>query len=131
MPKNPLAEVFGFPTSNMSEVAVNHRNNNLCPFHNSSGPNCTKASVEKPLGVCSIYQGKELAITCPVHFRQDYKILADAGQFFFGGKKFVTLTEVRLNDKVGKSAGNIDIVLACLDKDGKVADFGAIEGQAV
>ncbi|MCJ7583682.1 MAG: hypothetical protein MUO30_02785 [Anaerolineales bacterium] len=131
MPKNPLAEVFGFPVSAMSEIAVNHRNNRLCPFHNSSGPNCTKASVDNPLGVCSIYQGNSIVVTCPVRFRQDFKILSDAGRFFFGDKKFVALTEVRLNDKAGKSAGNMDIVLAVLDSNGKVLDFGTIEVQAV
>jgi hypothetical protein len=131
MPKNPLAEVFGFPVNNMSEVAVNHRKNRLCPFHNSSGPNCTKASVQNPLGVCSIYQGSEIAVTCPVRFRQDFKILSDAGRFFFNDQKFVALTEVRLNDKNGKSAGNIDIVLAVIDQNNKILDFAAIEIQAV
>ncbi len=131
MPKNPLAEVFGFPVNNMSEVAVNHRENRLCPFHNSSGPNCTKASVQNPLGVCSIYQGNEIVVTCPVRFRQDFRILSDAGRFFFNGEKFVALTEVRLNDKNGKSAGNIDIILALIDKDKNILDFAAIEIQAV
>lgn len=131
MPKNPLAEVFGFPVENMSEVAVNHRNDRLCPFYNSSGPNCTKGSVDNPLGVCSIYQGNNIVITCPIRFRQDFKILSDAGRFFFDDKKFVALTEIHLSDKAGKSAGNIDIVLAVLDKTGKVADFGAVEVQAV
>jgi len=131
MPQNPLAEVFGFPVNDMSEVAVNHRRNRLCPFHNSSGPNCTKASVENPLGVCSIYHGNNIVVTCPVRFRQDYAVLTDAGQFFFGEMKFVALTEVSLKDENGKSAGNIDIVLATLDGNGKVIDFGAIEIQAV
>ncbi len=131
MPKNPLAEVFGFPVDNMSAEAVNHRKNRLCPFHNSSGPNCTKYSVQNPLGVCSIFQGNNLVITCPVRFRQNYSILSDAGKFFFGDKRFIALTEVRLSDKIGKSAGNIDIVLAVIDDKKTVVDFGAIEVQAV
>ncbi len=131
MPKNPLAEVFGFPIHNFSDVAERHRAHRLCPYHNSSGPNCTKFSVEDPLGVCSIHHGNEIVVTCPVRFRQDYKILADAGHFFFEDQNFVALTEVRLPDKNGKSAGNIDIVLAVLDKNKKVTDFGAIEVQAV
>lgn len=131
MPKNPLAEVFGFPVQNLSDTANRHRMDRLCPYHNSSGPNCTKFSVEDPLGVCSIYQGSEIVVTCPIRFRQDFKILSDAGRFFFGDQKFVALTEVRLPDKNGKSAGNIDIVLAVLDKNKKVIDFGAIEVQAV
>jgi len=131
MPKNPLAEVFGFPVNNMSEVAVKHRKNRLCPFHNSSGPNCTKTSAHDPLGVCSIYQKNEIVITCPVRFRQDLRILSDVGRFFFGGQNFVALTEVRINDRNGKSAGNIDIVLALLNKHKNIFDFAAIEIQAV
>jgi hypothetical protein len=41
------------------------------------------------------------------------------------------LTEVRLSDSQGKSAGNIDIVLVAYDDKGKVYDFGALEIQAV
>jgi len=131
MPRNPLAEVFGFPVDNMSAEAINYRKNRLCPFHNSTGPNCTKFSIQNPLGVCSIFQGNDLVITCPVRFRQNYSILSDAGRFFFGDEKFVALTEVRLSDKFGKAAGNIDIVLAVLNDNKSVADFGAIEVQAV
>jgi hypothetical protein len=131
MLKNPLAEVFGYPIDNMTNIAVNHRNNRLCPFHNSSGPNCTKFSVENPLGVCSIFQGSTIVVTCPIRFRQNYTVLSDAGKFFFGSQKFLALTEVRLNSKDGSSAGNIDIVLAVLDHNKKILDFGAIEIQAV
>lgn len=45
--------------------------------------------------------------------------------------KWSTLTEVRLNDTFGKSAGNIDVVLVAYDDKGKVYDFGALEVQAV
>lgn len=131
MPKNPLAEVFGFPVDNMSAMAINHRKNRLCPFHNSSGPNCTKFSIQNPLGICSIFQGNNLVITCPIRFRQNYSILSDAGRFFFGNQKFIALTEVRLSDKTGKAAGNIDIILAVLNANKCVTDFGAIEVQAV
>jgi len=44
---------------------------------------------------------------------------------FSFGTRIVALTEAHLNDKAGKSAGNIDIVLAVLGSDGKVLDFGA------
>ena len=42
-----------------------------------------------------------------------------------------SLTEVRLSDSRGKSAGNIDVVLVAYDDKGKVYDFGALEVQAV
>jgi hypothetical protein len=132
MPKNPLVEVFGYPISNMSQEAVNHRQGRLCPFHNSSGLNCTKNSATDPLGVCTIFAGDAVAITCPVRLRQDMLIVADAAQFFFPrGTRHVALTEVRLNDVHGKSAGNIDIVLVALDEQNQIIDFGALEVQAV
>lgn len=132
MPKNPLAEVFGYPVSNMSQEAANHRNGRLCPFHNSSGLNCTKNSATEPLGVCTIVAGDALAITCPVRLRQDMLIVADAAQFFFPtSTRYVALTEVRLNDVSQRSAGNIDIVIVALDEQGQITDFGALEVQAV
>ena len=131
MPKNPLAEVFGFPVSNMSQDAVNHREGRLCPYHNPSGLNCTKTSATDPLGVCSIFDKDKLVVTCPVRLRQDLIILADAAHFFFPNKQYIALTEARLKDREGKSAGNIDIVLAVLDEHDKVVDFGAVEVQAV
>jgi Restriction endonuclease NotI len=130
---NPLGEVFGYPVGNMSNDAANHRSGRLCPYNNPSGPNCTKNSVIDPLGVCSIVEGNGLAITCPVRFRESNLIVSDAAQFFFPESRRppIALTEVRLNDKRGKSAGNIDIAIVMLDDTGAVADFGALEVQAV
>ena len=45
--------------------------------------------------------------------------------------RYVPLTEARLKDKRSKSAGNIDIVIAALNEDDEIADFGAVEVQAV
>jgi hypothetical protein len=68
----------------------------------------------------------------PDRFRENWIIADDAAAFFFNGKsKWSSLTEVRLNDSQGKSAGNIDIVLVAYDDNGKVYDFGALEIQAV
>lgn len=132
MPSNPLAEVFGFPVGNMTRHAIDHRQGRLCPYHNSSGPNCTKSSVDDPLGVCSILDNQAKAvITCPVRFRQNWMILSDAAQFFFPNTSYVALTEVRLKDGEGNSAGNIDVILATRDESGRVVDFGAVEIQAV
>lgn len=131
MPKNPLAEVFGYPVDNMTQDAVNHRHGRLCPFHNSSGINCTKSSATDPIGVCTIFDRNKIVATCPVRFREDFQIVADAADFFFLGSNYVALTEARLKDKFGKSAGNIDIVIAAVDKRGEILDFGAVEVQAV
>lgn len=126
-----LGEVFGFPAGNVSTQATYVRDNKLCPFNNK-GPRCTKDSVSDPLGVCSVREGNEPTITCPIRFRQDWIIAVNAAAFFFPGHDYWTaLTEVRLPDKYGQSAGNLDLVIVAHDVDGKVLDFGAVEVQAV
>lgn len=129
--KNPLAEVFGFTTTDFSSNAKRHRDKRLCPYNNKI-PNCTKDKAQDPLGVCSVFHNGDVVITCPIRFRQNWLIADDAADFFFGeGAKWTTLTEVRLKDADGGSAGNIDVVLCAYDKAGKVYDFGALEVQAV
>lgn len=131
MPNQPLVEVFGFPPTNLSAAAARYRKLKLCPFNNKV-PNCTKDKADNPLGVCSVFHGDNVAITCPVRFRQDWLIAEDAAAFFFPeGTSWTSLSEVRLNDKNGNTAGNIDIVLVAYDSTGKVTDFGALEVQAV
>ena len=131
MPRHPLAEVFGFPTGNFSPEASRHRANRLCPYNNKV-PNCTKDKAKDPLGVCSIYEDDNVAITCPIRFRQDWLIADDAAAFFFPqNRAWTSLTEVRLSDKQGRSAGNIDVVLVAYNDQGRVIDFGALEVQAV
>jgi len=59
-------------------------------------------------------------------------IAEDAARFFFPkGTMWTSLTEVRLNDLNGVSAGNIDIVLVSYDDRGRILDFGSLEVQAV
>ena len=131
MPDHPLAEVFGFPVNNQSKEAVRHRKLKLCPYNNKV-PNCTKDKANAPLGVCSIFDKEGTTITCPVRFREDWLIAEDAAEFFFPkGTEWTSLTEVRLKDMKGQSAGNIDIVLVAYDKQGKLIDFGSLEVQAV
>ena len=130
-PKHPLAEVFGFATADMSSNAIRHRKKRLCPFNNRV-PNCTKDKAQDPLGVCSVFNEGEIVITCPIRFRQEWLIADDAAEFFFEpDSTWTTLTEVRLKDRNGNSAGNIDMVLCAYDKAGKVYDFGGLEVQAV
>ncbi len=130
-PNQPLAEVFGHLISDQSASANRYRARRLCPFNNKV-PNCTKDKAKNPLGVCSVLHDGKPAITCPVRFREDWLITDDAASFFFPeDATWSSLTEVRLNDANGKSAGNIDVVLVSYDIDGKVLDFGALEIQAV
>lgn len=127
----PLAEVFGFSIDNQSQRAVRYRENKLCPFNNIVS-NCTKNSIEFPLGVCSLNHKDKPVIICPIRFREDWKIVSDAASFIFDQKTTWThVGEVRLKDKFGKSAGNIDYVLVAYDDKGRVLDFGSLEVQAV
>jgi hypothetical protein len=128
----PLAEVFGFPINNYSDEAQKCRSERLCPFQDLI--KCTKDKAKDPLGVCTVYGEhiKDHAIICPMRLKQGNKIFADAATFFFpAGANWIPIEEVRLNDKKGKSAGNIDFVLAQYDNDGRIIDFGAIEIQSV
>lgn len=128
---HPLAEIFGFAATDMSKTADRHRTKRLCPFNNKI-PNCTKDKAQDPLGVCSVFHDNEVVITCPIRFRQEWIIATDAADFFFPtGATWTTLTEIRLKDAEGESAGNIDVVLCAYDKSGNVYDFGALEIQAV
>ena len=99
MPKQPMAEVFGFPIDNNSEAAARNRAKRLCPFNNKV-PNCTKDKAQDPLGVCSVFEGENkenIAITCPVRFRENWLIADDAAEFFFPLKrKWTTLGGIRL-----------------------------------
>ncbi len=127
----PLAEVFGFPIDNQSQRAVRYRENKLCPFNNIVS-NCTKNSIEFPLGVCSLNHKDKPVVICPIRFREDWKIVSDAAAFIFDKNTAWThVGEVRLKDKFGKSAGNIDYVLVSYDDKGRVLDFGSLEVQAV
>ena len=131
MSSNPLAEIFGFPIENQSNEAERYRKNALCPFNNKV-PSCTKDKANDPLGVCSIYEKEDALVTCPVRFRESWLIAEDASQFFFKpGTSWTSIAEVRLADKDGNTAGNIDVVLVSYDSRGQVLDFGSLEIQAV
>ena len=130
-PNHPLAEVFGHLTTDLGQKADRFRRNKLCPFNNRV-PSCTKDKAKDPLGVCSIHGKDRPVITCPVRFREDWLIAEDAANFFFSNDSLWTsLAEVRLTDRNGNSAGNIDLVLVAYDENGNVTDFGALEIQAV
>lgn len=132
MANNPLGEIFGFPITNHSEEAQRYRKGKLCPYNNRV-PNCTKDKALDPLGVCSIFdESGGVTITCPIRFREKWIIAEDAATFFFEpGITWTSLTEVRLKDGTGQSAGNIDVVLVSYDQKGHVLDFGSLEVQGV
>lgn len=126
-----MSEVFGFQIENESDRAVRYRKDKLCPYNNSVS-NCTKNSIESPLGVCSLYHKNQSVIICPIRFREDWKIMSDASSFIFNEEdNWTHVGEVTLKDKAGKIAGNIDYVLVSYDNNGRALDFGSLEVQAV
>ncbi|MFP4528913.1 MAG: NotI family restriction endonuclease [Candidatus Kapaibacterium sp.] len=128
---NPLAEVFGFPITNNGSQAKRYRSKQLCPYNNKV-PNCTKDKAKNPLGVCSINHNNAPIITCPVRFRQDWIIIENAANFFFSkSDQWTSLSEIKLLDKNGQTAGNVDYVLVSYNKNGEIIDFGSLEVQGV
>lgn len=132
MRKQPMAEVFGFPIDNEGKRARHYRSCRLCPFGNVV-PNCTKDKADAPLGVCSIVHDDDKVITCPVRFREDWIIIENAAKFAFPeGALWTSLSEIKLEDADGQSAGNIDYVVVQYDSDTKkIVDFASIEVQGV
>jgi hypothetical protein len=128
---NPLAEVFGFPIINETVKAKRYRDKKLCPFNNKV-PNCTKDKANDPLGVCSVFHNENPVITCPTRFREDWLIIENAAKFAFDEKtKWTSLSEIKLLDKNGQSAGNIDFVLVAYNDKGQLIDFASLEVQGV
>lgn len=132
MATQPMAEVFGFPINNVSKRAKHFRECRLCPYGNVS-PNCTKDKADAPLGVCSILHNDDKVITCPVRFREDWIIIENAAKFAFPvGTKWTSLSEIKLVDCNGQSAGNIDYVVVSYDEStGRIVDFASVEVQGV
>jgi hypothetical protein len=129
--QHPLAEVFGFPIGNETPKSVRYRNKKLCPFNNRV-PNCTKDKANDPLGVCSIFHNDSPVITCPTRFREDWIIIENAAKFAFSENvKWTSLSEIKLLDKNGQSAGNIDYVLVAYNNKGELIDFASLEVQGV
>ena len=128
---NPLAEVFGFPIINETIKSIRYRDQKLCPFNNKV-PNCTKDKANDPLGVCSVFYNDRPVIICPVRFREEWLIVENAAKFAFGEKiKWTSLSEIKLLDAKGQSAGNIDFVLVAYNEKGQLIDFASLEVQGV
>jgi hypothetical protein len=129
--KSPLGEVFGFPIDNETAKATRYRSQKLCPYNNKV-PNCTKDKANNPLGVCSVWHNDIPVITCPTRFREDWLIIENAANFAFGSKStWTSISEIKLSDKNGQSAGNIDFVLVQYNEKGELIDFASLEVQGV
>ena len=127
-----MAEIFGFPIDNETNRAQRFRKYKLCPYGNIV-PNCTKDKADAPLGVCSVWHNDNKVITCPVRFREDWIIIENAAKFAFpSGTAWTSLSEIKLLDKNGSSAGNIDYIVVSYEPNThKVIDFASVEVQGV
>lgn len=131
MAHSHLAEVFGYPTDNLSPEAEKHRVEGVCPF-NDEHFGCLKNQENPPLGNCSMQTPKGPTITCPTRFMQGGLVKEDAARFFgFPSGTWEVAPEVKLTDAAGHGVGNIDMVLVMRGADGEVEDFGSVEVQAV
>ncbi|MEZ5059232.1 MAG: NotI family restriction endonuclease [Saprospiraceae bacterium] len=129
--RSPLGEVFGFPVSNDSPKAQRYRKQKLCPYNNKV-PSCTKDKANNPLGVCCVMHKGNPIITCPTRFREDWLIIESAAEFAFGSDaSWTSLSEIKLIDKNGQSAGNIDFVLVQYNDKGQLINFASLEVQGV
>jgi len=129
--KSPLGEVFGFPIKNDGPKAQRYRKQKLCPFNNKV-PNCTKDKANNPLGVCSVWHNGVSVITCPTRFREDWLIIEKAAEFAFGSQAtWTSISEIKLVDRNGQSAGNIDFVLVQYNEKGQLVNFASLEVQGV
>jgi len=127
----PLAEVCGHLITDNSASAKAARVDRLCPYGNTVA-RCTKVNKDNPLAACSLYYEGATVIICPVRFRESGIVYKNAAKFFFPkAARFESLREISLVDAGGKEAGNIDVVLAALDENNHIIDFGALEIQAV
>jgi hypothetical protein len=79
-----------------------------------------------------VFHNNHPVITCPTRFREDWLIIENAAKFAFDEKtKWTSLAEIRLLDKNGQSAGNIDFVLVAYNDKGQLIDFTSLEVQGV
>ena len=134
----PIAEIFGHSIDDHTAVARQDRVNRHCPFRNEA---CTKGSANDPLGVCSLSDGKSLAIVCPVRFIEGGRVFKDVGRLAFGpGVRIIAAPEVRIlrvtRPQTGARqrehrVGKVDYLVARLDHQGRPTDFAALEVQAV
>ena len=95
----------------------------IIKFHN-----CTKDKANNPLGVCSVWNNNTSVITCPTRFREDWIIIENAANFAFGSKSnWTSISEIKLTDKNGQSAGNIDFVLVQYNEKGQLIHFVSLK----
>lgn len=152
-----IPEFFGYDPTDASAAAVASRTNQMCPF--VPGP-CTKPLGEGATavraGACSVKQvtSDELVTVCPIRlYQHDYRILLEIANDAFGpGRRLIKAEDVdkvvhdgsyvavfgkhwgkelRLPQPAGTSGFFVDWVLARIAPTGLLAEFVAVEVQAI
>jgi len=116
------AEIFGFPPSNTSKMALQVRKEYACPF---IGQKCTKQSrlLPYPLGICSAWHLGTPRIICPNRFYfSDRVLLKNISKLFLNKESVELVPEVTL-----EGFGHVDWVGFYRDRDGRIVDFCGIE----
>ncbi len=130
------AEIFGYPYSNLGQIAQKSRDEQHCPF---LGGECKKPRKSEPhikVGVCSVgYKGSQSGaylpvIICPHRFELDVVKETIRGLYFASvpkSEKIAWASEVYL----GRAIGSVDYVAVSMDeKSAGVRDFVGVELQA-
>jgi hypothetical protein len=150
-----ITELFGYEAMDISDVAVNVRERELCPFLDER---CKKTLNDGIVsGVCTLKPATSgPVICCPIRlYADDYRILRDISDQVFGPgiplekgpaaarsarqMKAPTIAvfgkgwggELRLPQRGGQGAYFVDWILARLDSTGDLQEFVAIEVQSI
>lgn len=125
-----ILEVFGYPTSLVTDEATKIRTEKWCRF---LGKKCNKDKEANPLGACTIYSDSERVTVCPSRFLENDLIFRAVGKEAFGeGAKCAVFPEVKLLKDVntGKKTGKVDFLIGEIH-DNTIVNFAAIELQGV
>lgn len=147
-----IHEWFGFLPDDRSDIANGYRQQQICPFINSS---CTKLLSRSKLiaGVCSVKPATSgPVICCPNRmYAGNHAVLLDVARDAFGpgarichndadrlhdGQDVVAFgkgwgKELRLPNRSGRGGYFVDWVLALINPDGSLAQFVAMELQTM
>lgn len=129
--KYPI-EIFGHTYTDNSEIAINHRETQFCPYLNRE---CTKPRKSEPhikVGICSLgYKSSflnrcEPVIICPFRFLEDIVFDSIHEKFFPNWNNVKWVKEVDMG-----VSGNVDYVALKMNESGTAAtDFFCVEFQA-
>jgi hypothetical protein len=147
-----IVELFGYEPADRSAIATEHRKSLRCPFLRET---CAKTLSDGTIsGACTVRQTRpDPVICCPIRlYAHDYRILSDISTVAFGGGtrlisgqrvsevehdgKYVAVfgkrwgKELRLPNRGGRGYF-VDWILARIDGAGQLAEFVAVEVQAI